>query len=234
MNKNEASRLASDYVVDRRQFIWLLLYVGMIHVSALFFQLQSGLQPASGGTPMDFFASVLLWLLSITSLQVAFMRLEGSWKFWFWITCTIGLALVAMDEMMELHERTSNLVGDDDYIKTLSWVITAVTLYALSRIELLPPLTKWALIYGFLFHSGWILVEVGDGDYFVLPFSLGALEWTEEFFELISLSGYFVGFFFLRDSIVKAEFTTGARSTVLPDREVTGGPHADRTKDTLI
>ena len=217
MNRNRPGRSPNDYVVDGRELVWLLLYVGMISVSAVFFQLRSGREPNHPLAAIDFFTGGLLWLLSLTALQIAFARLDRDWRLWFWLACAAGLALVSIDEVVELHEKTRFVVGDDDHIKVLAWLCSGAALYALSRIESLPRVSRWALVFGYLIHTCHTIVDAGDGDYFTLPIPLGALIWAEELFELGSLSAYLIGFFFLRDSIVKEGLGRGDEAEVRAD-----------------
>ncbi len=59
-----------------------------------------------------------------------------------------------------------------------------------------PSLTaRRAIFTGYLFHSLYIVVELGDGEFFRIPFlSIRLLKWSEEFFELFFLASYLLAF----------------------------------------
>lgn len=90
------------------------------------------------------------------------------------------------------------MVRDDDHIKVAAWVAAAIALSVLRRVERLPRLSAGLLGLGYFFQSMYTLVDIGDGDYFRLPwFSNFTLFWAEELFELFSLTSYMLGFLFL-------------------------------------
>ena len=51
--------------------------------------------------------------------------------------------------------------------------------------------TKWTFLIGYLFHTLYVAVDFGDGDYYTLRFaSPEVLGWLEEYLELFALSAY--------------------------------------------
>jgi hypothetical protein len=76
----------------------------------------------------------------------------------------------------------------------LSWLIAAVGSYILYCVERPTKDVVIVFVTGLLFHSLYILVDIGDGDIFSLPFSMDTLIWAEEIFETLSLQAYLAGF----------------------------------------
>jgi hypothetical protein len=84
-----------------------------------------------------------------------------------------ALFVLAMDEIFQFHERTEKLeLFDDDYLKVIYWLATAFVFRLVFRMEE-PSLTaRCAILTGYLFHSLYILVELGDGGFFRIPYSI--------------------------------------------------------------
>lgn len=78
-----------------------------------------------------------------------------------------------------------------------------------------PSLTaRRAIFTGYLFHSLYILVELGDGEFFRIPFlSIHLLKWSEEFFELFFLASYLLAFVLIHMSHSNDKKRVGQRET---------------------
>ena len=70
----------------------------------------------------------------------------------------------------------------------------AAVLYTIVRMERPSRFAAGAIILGYVFHTVYIFVEMGDGDFFTLPVERNALRWWEEISELLFLCSYLVGF----------------------------------------
>lgn len=196
-----ASELASP---DRRHFVIPAIFALVFVVVAFAVQMTSPVPPWNDAAPIDFFTAALLWMLSLLSLSMANQRLTDRWRLLLWMACCAGFAALAIDEPMEYHERTRRIVGDDDHIKAAAWVFSGFALWLLSRIERLPRVTTALLATGYCFHTCYITVDVGDGDYFKLPIDGSSLQWAEECFELFSLTCYMLAFLFLHGIVSRA------------------------------
>ena len=144
---------------------------------------------------MEYFTVGLLWMLSLTCLLKVGMFGGSTRRMVLWTAMCVALALLAIDEALEFHEVMDETVGDDDHFKVILWLLTGAFLYVLHRLEGAPRRAAAPLIVGYLFHSLYILSEIGDGDYFHFPgVSLTALKWGEESCELFFLAAYLVAF----------------------------------------
>lgn len=58
------------------------------------------------------------------------------------------------------------------------------------------PIKKIAAVFitDYLFHTPYLKVEIGDGDFFSLPISMNVLKWVEEILKILSLQAYVRGF----------------------------------------
>lgn len=184
--------------LEARRLVLPLLFALSFVVAGIVVQVTSPTPPWRPASPIDFFTASLLWMLSLLSLLMANQRLTERRRLLFWLGSCAGLAILAIDEMLEYHERTRHVVRDDDHIKVAAWVAAAIALSVLRRVERLPRLSAGLLGLGYFFQSMYTLVDIGDGDYFRLPwFSTFTLFWAEELFELFSLTSYMLGFLFL-------------------------------------
>ena len=182
--------------------LWLsLLFILALMASAVVVQTASGTDPWAPAAPIDFFTASILWLLSFSALQIANLRWSQPKKMAFWLMACAGLAVHAIDEMMEFHEITRHVVGDDDHIKVVTWLAAGAALFALSKVEQLPSIAKWGLVIGYFFHCMYMLVEAGDGDYFLLPMPMEVIRTSEEYFELITLACYWYAFVDLQQTL---------------------------------
>ena len=53
------------------------------------------------------------------------------------------------------------------------------------------------MLAGLAVHFTYLIVDLGDGDYFRLPIAIGSLSWIEEYLELTSSALYFSALFVL-------------------------------------
>lgn len=121
-----------------------------------------------------------------------------SWKSWLWLAISAAIALFAIDEIFGFHERTRDMVGDDDYSKMAQWVLAGGGLYVINRIGVSSLKARIAFVTGYIVHTLYLLSDLGDGDFFTVPFvSRVQLLWAEEYLELFSLLAYFIGILFL-------------------------------------
>lgn len=189
----------------------LLLFYIVFIICAILLQIRSGEMPSTPGSVFDRFTGSILWMLSITSILFAALRFSSKPKFLLWLVISAAAGALAIDEMFEFHEMTRQVVGDDDYFKIFSWIIAAIGSYILYVTE--RPAKKIAIVFltGYLFHTLYLIVDMGDGDFFSLPFPMDALLWAEEILETLSLQGYLAGFLLHYTSIDRTQAT--ARKT---------------------
>ncbi len=183
----------ADWIMRRLDVLTLLVFIAVIIFIAVWFQIISGMRPNDESGPLEFFTQGLLWMLSLTCLLTA--NRYRSWKLAFWLAGCVALMLLAIDERFEFHEQTGRRGWfDDDWIKIISWVGAAAVLYTIVRIERPARFAVGAIIVGYVFHTTYIFFEMGDGEFFRLPFQRITLHWWEEISELLFLSSYLVGF----------------------------------------
>ncbi len=183
----------AEWIVRRLDVLTLLAFIAVIICIAVWSQILSGASPSDESSPLEFFTRGLLWMLSLTCLLTA--NRHRSWKLAFWLAGCAALAALAIDERFEFHEQTARRGWfDDDWFKIVSWAGAAVALYLIVRMERPSRFALGAIIVGYVFHTMYIFVEMGDGEFFKLPFERNALAWWEEISELLFLSSYLVGF----------------------------------------
>ena len=191
------SRMSTDSEQSKQQRVLLsllLLFHAVYLICAILLQIRSGELPSLSGTVFDRFTGSVLWMLSVTALLFAALRFGTPSKFLLWFVVSAAAGGLAIDEMFEFHEKTRFLLGDDDYIKILFWFCAGVGSYILYRAE--RPARKTAAIFltGYLFQTLYLLVDMGDGDFFTLPVSMDVLIWVEEIFETLAMQAYLTGF----------------------------------------
>ena len=183
----------AEWILRRLDILTLLAFIAVIIFIAVWFQVLSGISPSNESSPLEFFTRGLLWMLSLTCLLIA--NRYRSWKLAFWLAGCAALAALAIDERFEFHEQTGRRGWfDDDWFKIVSWGFAAAVLYTIVRMERPSRFAAGAIILGYVFHTVYIIVEMGDGEFFKLPFERNALRWWEEISELLFLSSYLVGF----------------------------------------
>lgn len=162
---------------------------------AAFFQSRGTVPMWSDMAPIEFFTSSLLWVLSFVCLLTSTKHEWFTGRFLFWAVSSAGLALLAMDERFAQHERTAELVGDDDYFKIAAWIAAGVALYVVCRLERPRRSLMIILGVGYALHLMYLLVDLGDGEIFRIPyFETTTLRRSEEVFELLFLSSYLFAF----------------------------------------
>ena len=183
----------AEWIVRRLDVLTLLAFIAVIIYIAVWSQILSGASPSDESSPLEFFTRGLLWMLSLTCLLIA--NRHRSWKLAFWLAGCAALAALAIDERFEFHEQTGRRGWfDDDWFKIVGWGCAAAVLYTIVRIERPSRFALGAIIVGYVFHTIYIFVEMGDGEFFKLPFERNALAWWEEISELLFLCSYLVGF----------------------------------------
>lgn len=187
--------------VEYRQRLLLVGYLGCFVACAIVLQFLSGKHPNVEGSPIDNFTSALLWMTSLVCLLIAGLRLEQRPRALMWLLLCAVFAFLAIDEMYAFHERAEHVVGDDDHVKLLQWVLTGVALVVIGRVERVAQPVRRTLVVGYVIHGIYLLTDLGDGGYFRIPYvSLNHLQWLEELLEISAMSVYFTGFLLLLGS----------------------------------
>lgn len=185
-----------DFDKDKQQkfLLWLLvLYFVVFIACAILLQLESGELPSKSGTAIDKMTGSVLWMISIVAILFAVQR-YGDWpRMLLWLAVSAAAGGLAIDEVFEFHERTRYVVGDDDYIKIVFWACAAIGALVLYKVERPTKLAALIFLTGFLFQTIYLTVDMGDGDFFSLPFSIDVLHWAEEILETLSMLGYLAG-----------------------------------------
>jgi len=189
--------LAMDHQVEKQEpktVIYLACFFVCYISAALVTQVYSGTKPTLDGNPLDYFTGGALWILSAICLLNGLARTENIKKVAFWLMGSAALSVLAIDEYIGMHEASKTIVGDDDHIKVLLWAATPIALFLIYKVLNAP--RKIGLIFtaGWLIHSTYLAADVGDGDYFTLPFALTTLQWTEDICELLFVSTYLFAF----------------------------------------
>lgn len=186
---------------QQSEFRLLIAFLLFFLLCAVVFQAKSSIPPWKDRSPIEYFTSTLLWMLSLTSLLIAQQNQNAKGRTLFWLASCAALAILAMDEIFAYHEHTTGLVGDDDYFKIVIFLMAGGVLYFLCRLEAAPLAVVRILFSGYLVQLLWMLDDMGDGDFFRLPFPIHVLWWAEEVLELFSMAIYLLGFQVLYASI---------------------------------
>jgi hypothetical protein len=142
-------------------------------------------------------------------LLIAAARCYLAWQLLFWLGVTAAFAMLAIDEMFEVHEHTRASLGDDDYIKIIAWFCAGVGAFLIYRIGQTSRTATLALILAFVFQTLWLLSDLGDGDFFSIPLPLIVLQWLEEYFELLASQFYLVALILHYRNILLAQPRAG-------------------------
>ncbi len=70
------------------------------------------------------------------------------------------------------------------------WVGAVAAVTVLWRLEHLTRGIKIALLTGIGFQTAYLVTDLGDGDFFLIPIADSALRWSEEIFELLAMQAY--------------------------------------------
>ena len=185
--------------------------------AAIVSQIYSGIPPTKDHSPYDYFTGGALWMASVICLIMATTYMQVPWRMLFWLAGCMALALLAIDEFMAVHESTLKVVGDDDHSKAILWAGTPIGLYLITRVERAPLQIVGIFAVGFLFHTVYIATDVGDGDYFSLPFELTTLQWTEDTCELLFVCTYLLAFMIMLSDKCQAFVPAARPDTKKPD-----------------
>lgn len=175
---------ATAYVLSA----FLVVFMGF----AIALQVQSGEEPGTPGTVVDVFNANQMWMIAILAIVMASMRTKRRGAFLLWVAASAAAAALAIDEVFEYHERTLQVIGEDDWSKVLMWAGGLCALLVLWRMERPQRNAKVALLTGFGLHTLYLLTDLGDGDFFTIPVAEPTLKWTEELLELFAMQAYLV------------------------------------------
>ena len=168
-------------------------YLVIFAIVGLVAQALGSISAEQEGSPLEYFTSGLLWMLSLVALLSALQALPQTSKSLFWFASSAALAALAIDESLGIHERTERIGVNDDLAKIAMWVLVPLVLARVAKLGGNRTVRN-AFIVGYVLHACYLLVEVGDGEFFQLPVSNARLKSAEEIFELLFLSCYMFGF----------------------------------------
>lgn len=168
---------------------FLTVYVVCALVAQTIASTQRGISPSEEGAPIEAFTSGLLWIIAMYGLVRASQSLETGRRTAFWLVFTAAIGALAVDEIIGVHEATEPGFNDD-WVKVVLWIATPLVLYYLARIERAPRISRIAMLIGYVLQTAYLVVEIGDGEVFSLPFSTDRLKTSEEVFELLFLTAY--------------------------------------------
>ncbi len=174
-----------DYMIA----LFIFAFVG----SATIFQIYDELPPWRDRSAIDMMNGGMIWMLSALALVMAILRADQPMKAGIWLLGTAALGLVAIDELMGLHERARHIRDDDDP-KIAMAVGAGIALYVLIRTESLRGRALRFLLLGFAVHVLYLLSDLGDGDFFTIALPIDTLRWIEEYLEVTAMCCYFVAF----------------------------------------
>jgi hypothetical protein len=144
----------------------------------------------------DYFTSVLLWILAMVTCCLGARPGIVWWRRSFWFLAMFGLGVLAIDEVMEIHEYQSRRHGvNDDFFKVFLWVCSGIAVVLVAKMEKCTGSVRKTLIWGYVFQTAYILVEVIDE--FGFKFSREFWDfrrYTEEELEFMFLSAFLVSF----------------------------------------
>lgn len=178
---------------------FLIAYFG----AATVFQIRSGGIVWDEGSPLDIMHGSILWAASSMALLIAVLRLAKPRLAVLWLLGAAAIGVVALDELFMLHEHSVKITGDDDHPKMALIASAGFGIWFLNRVERLRGIVLGLLIAGFLAHISYLVMDMGDGDYFQVPLPNHVHRTFEEYFEMLASSLYFSAFFFHASSLVK-------------------------------
>jgi hypothetical protein len=175
---------------------WVLIpFMIAFFATATFYQLRSSADIWQEGSPMDMMHGSLLWAAAAMALVNAALRSARLFPLIIWGLAAAAIGLVAIDELFMLHEKSIAITGDDDHPKIFLIAAAGIGIFILSQIEPLHRLALTLFWCGFAAHCLYLVVDLGDGDYFTLPLSRVTLSWMEEYLEITSTAFYFSALF---------------------------------------
>lgn len=112
----------------------------------------------------------------------------------FWQVVSVGLLLVACNEIFDVGERVNRAWADDDYIDLVMLGLTPIGLYLACRIEAAPRIAVMAMRLGFVFQCFSALIDLGDGDLYGITIQGARLmDVLTDISELIFIETYVFG-----------------------------------------
>jgi len=183
----------------------LVLFLIAYFSATTVFQLRAETPVSLEGSPMDLMNGGLLWMGSAMALMNAALRFERPSRAALWLLGSAAIGLVALDEIFALHEHSVRVTGDDDDPKILLVSCAALGVLSVVWIERLRGPVLRLLLAGLAVHFTYLIVDLGDGDYFRLPVATGPLSWIEEYLELTSSALYFSALFVLAATRCRGE-----------------------------
>lgn len=180
----------------KREFIilWLLgLFFAVFMICAIILQILDGELSPTSASVFDLFSGGLLWIASFIALLIAVDRIGFPLKLVMWLTVSAAAGALAIDEVFEFHERSSVVIGDDDYIKALLWLFSGIGLYVINRLENPHNYVTFLFVVGYVFQTAYLLIDVGDGDFYELPLRMDIATWAEEILEMLFVQCYLAG-----------------------------------------
>lgn len=192
MKKNDNNQIDQQSILIYLLLLFYLVYL----ICAILLQIRSNKPPSAGGCAFDVFTGSLLMIISLIAIIIATQLYDNILKLLFWLVVSTSAGALAIDEWFEFHEYTDRTFGgwwafgEDDYIKIALWLSACVGIYILYKVEKFSPKILFVLLIGLLFHSIYLITDMGDGEFFTLPFSNKVLMWTEEIMELLFVKSY--------------------------------------------
>lgn len=186
---------------------FLVVFTGF----AIVLQVQSGEPPETSGSVIDVFNSALFWMVAVLAIIMASARTQRRGAFVAWVAASAAAAGLAIDEVFEFHERTRQVIGEDDWSKIVMWGGAVAALAILWRLEHLTRGAKTSLFVGISLHTAYLLSDLGDGDFFDIPVSESALAWAEEILEFLAMQAYLVAVVLVVVSAVVAPLSARER-----------------------
>lgn len=182
---------------QQRVLIYLLLLFYIVYwICAIFLQSHTHHPVSKQGSALDILTGNILMTMSVIALLIATQRSSNNLKLLLWLGVSAVAGALAIDEWFEFHEKTRATTagwfafGDDDYVKIALWFCAGLGIFALYKLEELPNKVLIIFLLGFLFQSIYLVIDMGDGDFFQLPFSEIFLDWAEEIMELLTMQSY--------------------------------------------
>lgn len=181
--------------LEKTVLLYLVSFLFAYFAATILFQLRRDVSILDEGSPFDLMNGGLLWLASVMALLNAVLRSEDMRRSALWLLGAAAIGIVALDELFALHERSLELTGDDDHPKIVLLLCAGIGVFVLNKFEQLHPWALRLIVGGLVVHFVYLMVDMGDGDYFTLPFAPMTLQWAEECLELTGSALYFSGLF---------------------------------------
>lgn len=180
---------------ENRTLLYLAIFIVPYFAATTVFQLLWDFEINTEGSPFDRMNGGLLWLAASMALMNAVLRSDDLRRTALWLLGCAAIGVVALDELFALHEHSEGLTGDDDHPKILLFLCAVAGVFILNALENLNRKSFWLIVAGLSAHFIYLLVDMGDGDYFSLPLAKPTLHWIEEYLELTASASYFSALF---------------------------------------